>query len=414
MNLEVEIGEPRFPVRDESFAALRCEPAVEAGRAAFAPLRRVLMVSALYKMPYRVMRCAVATGAEVFVLGGPAARRLVYSRFCRRFVEAGVPIDGLGGEDLLDAINRQVEALDVDCVLPGDAPSTRSLIVLRDRIRARVFPSPDLETFDLLNDKARFQRYCASAGVPTPRTWLFESTGSLRDAIAAGTLPAKTIAKPLSRSGGEGCVALEGQAEPRHLAEIDYAPIVVQEFVEGEDVCASVFCSKGNIIEFVAYQFGRDVYRTFAAPPIRREIERLLRPLDVEGMFGFDMRRDREGRIYFVECNPRVTFRIDLSMLAGVNFIALGTNGPPCDAISLADKRERTVRGPKALLVALATPWRIERESLRALRFTLADPVPYLREESIGAIQRLKALRDKVGRAPLEEILASRHEGHTY
>jgi len=390
MTLDVDIGESRSAARGESFAALPCEPAVEAGRAAFAPPRRVLMVSALYGMPYRVLRCAAATGAEVFVLGGPAARGLAYSRFCKRFEEASVPIDGLGREDLLHAINRQVEALGVDCVVPGDPPSTRSLIVLRDRIRARVFPSPNLETFDLLNDKARFHRYCASAGVPTPRTWLFECTRSLRDAIAAGTLPAKTIAKPLSRSGGEGCVVLDGQAARSRLAEIDYAPIVVQEFIEGEDVCASVFCSKGDVIAFVAYQFGRDIYRTLAAPRIRSEIEKLLRPLDVEGVFGFDLRRDRKGRIYFVECNPRVTFRIAMSMLAGVNFIALGTNGAPCEAIDSAGPRERTVRGPKALLVALARPWRIEQESLRALRFTLADPVPYLREELAYAIDRCR------------------------
>jgi prevent-host-death family protein len=30
------------------------------------------------------------------------------------------------------------------------------------------------------------------------------------------------------------------------------------------------------------------------------------------------------------------------------------------------------------------------------------------------AIERLKALREKTGKAPLAEILASRHEGHKY
>jgi prevent-host-death family protein len=34
--------------------------------------------------------------------------------------------------------------------------------------------------------------------------------------------------------------------------------------------------------------------------------------------------------------------------------------------------------------------------------------------EVAEAIKRLRALREKVGKAPLDEILASRHEGHKY
>jgi len=34
--------------------------------------------------------------------------------------------------------------------------------------------------------------------------------------------------------------------------------------------------------------------------------------------------------------------------------------------------------------------------------------------EVAEAIARLRALREKVGKAPLAEILASRHEGHKY
>ena len=34
--------------------------------------------------------------------------------------------------------------------------------------------------------------------------------------------------------------------------------------------------------------------------------------------------------------------------------------------------------------------------------------------EAAGAIKRLKALREQFGKAPLDEILASRHDGHKY
>jgi antitoxin (DNA-binding transcriptional repressor) of toxin-antitoxin stability system len=34
--------------------------------------------------------------------------------------------------------------------------------------------------------------------------------------------------------------------------------------------------------------------------------------------------------------------------------------------------------------------------------------------EVAEAIERLRALREKFGKAPLDEVLASRHEGHKY
>ena len=36
------------------------------------------------------------------------------------------------------------------------------------------------------------------------------------------------------------------------------------------------------------------------------------------------------------------------------------------------------------------------------------------RAQAAEAIERLKALRKEFGKAPLDEILASRHEGHKY
>ena len=44
----------------------------------------------------------------------------------------------------------------------------------------------------------------------------------------------------------------------------------------------------------------------------------------------------------------------------------------------------------------------------------MADPLKLNGAEIAAAIERLKALREKTRKAPLAEILASRHEGHKY
>jgi predicted ATP-grasp superfamily ATP-dependent carboligase len=339
---------------------------------------RVLVLSALYKLPYRVMRCAAATGAQVYALGAPAARGLIYSRLCSGFKATDIPIDGTARQELVEEINQCVELWGIDLLLAGDGPATRSLIALRHRIGAPCFPMPDLESFDLLNDKWRFHRLCVAAGVLTPSTWLFRDPTELRTALDSGTLPGKIIAKPLSQSGGEGCVILETEHAKANLCHIDYAPILIQQFIEGEDIGASVFCERGVIKAFIAHDYRRDTYRTFADSRIRDEIEKCLRAFNLDGVFNFDMRRDANGRVHYLECNPRFFFKIAMSMLAGINFVGLGLDETPKETINVDD---RTVRFPKALFCMLWAIWRIEAESWKALRFTLADPTPYLREE---------------------------------
>jgi prevent-host-death family protein len=62
----------------------------------------------------------------------------------------------------------------------------------------------------------------------------------------------------------------------------------------------------------------------------------------------------------------------------------------------------------------------VERgRSIRITRHgkTIARVVPEAEvrtAEVAEAIKRLRALREKVGKAPLDEILASRHEGHKH
>lgn len=337
--------------------------------------RRILMLSTAFKMPYRVMRCVAECGAEVHALGSPTSLGLARSRFCRRFALAGSPIDGTGGEDLLKEINTRIADWDIDLVLAGDGDATRSLISLRDRLQAPCFPMPDAETFDLLNDKWRFHRLCSSIGILTPQTWLYRDARDLAHALKSEAWSGRRIAKPLSMSGGEGCIILEAGNARAQLRQIDYSPILVQEFVEGEDIGASVFCERGFVKGFIAHAFRHDAYRTFAAPEIRRAIETLTGSLAVDGVLNFDMRRTAEDHVYYLECNPRFFFKIAMSMLAGINFVALGLDD------TLHGKPEappRTVRFPKALVAA---PWRIEAESWTALKFVLADPLPYLREE---------------------------------
>jgi hypothetical protein len=90
------------------------------------------------------------------------------------------------------------------------------------------------------------------------------------------------------------------------------------------------------------------------------------------------MRRTADGRVYYLECNPRFYFKIAMSMLAGVNMVAAGLDDSHRRAPVLAARK--TVRFPKAFLAAAARLRRPEAESWEALKVVLSDPAPYVLE----------------------------------
>jgi hypothetical protein len=338
---------------------------------------RILLIATMFKMPYRVLRCAQAAGGIVYAYGGQYAMGLRRSRYCAEFMSAGALIVGQPDDRVVDEINGHIDRLGIDMVLAGDAMATRTLISIRDQLRAPCFPMPTLSLFDWLNDKWRFGELCRSLGILYPKTRLYDDRSALEREISAATLKQAHIAKPVNMDNGTGCIVVNPATASRDLASISYEPILFQEFIEGEDIGASVYCERGEIRSFIAHRYSRDTYTTFTDPAIVRDVTRLMKSANGDGVFNFDMRLTPDGRIFYLECNPRFFFKIALSMLAGINFVAPGL--PMQNRASQpAAIKDTVVRFPKALLAA---PWKLNAQSWKALGYVLSDPQPYVREE---------------------------------
>lgn len=336
------------------------------------------MVCSLVALPYRVMRCIAATGAIVHVLGGNRSRGLRYSRYCRSFLPYEGSITGERSELLAERINGCVRDLGIDMVVPAGPLPTRAVIASRDLVDAPCFPMPSLEQFDFLNNKWEFTNSCVSHGINCPRSQLFANREQLMESFKRGSLRFPSIAKPLSEDGGHGVVRLDAANAAVKIDQIDYGPIILQEFIEGEDIGASVFCERGQIKAFIANSFKRGVYRTLAAPIVLDAFSRILAPMGVDGVYHVDMRLTSDHRIYFLECNPRFYFKIALSMMAGINFVLCGLDK---DAEILPAVRPGTeVKRPWATTAHLLRPWTIGRRDIALLWSLLSDPIPLIRE----------------------------------
>ncbi len=338
---------------------------------------KVLLVASLISLPYRVMRTAQAAGADIVVLGGGASRGLRYSRYCQKFIPTERTITGERDPGLADEINRCVRAHGIDMVLPSDATATRALLAIKDLVDAPCFPGPTLRQFDYLNDKWHFYSLCLALGISAPRSQLVADAAELRAKLEAGAISLPAIAKPVNHDGGLGVIKLDAGNASSQVALIDYGPIIVQDYIAGEDIGASVYCRDGQVTSFIAHKLKRATYSTLDDPRIRPILSRIMAHTGTSGVYNFDMRLAPDGQIYFLECNPRFFFKINLSLAAGVNFVRQGLTG-------IAGRREpepgTAVRLPKALALALLRPWTVRRQDLAMLWQLWGDPICHLRE----------------------------------
>ena len=338
----------------------------------------VLMLCDQFVLPYRVLRCFDAAGAAVHVLGGPGSQGLRFSRYCRSYRPSRY-----GFATLCDAISQEVNACITECaidlVIAGSHQSTRTLIALKPALSAPCFPMPTLDQFDLLNNKWSFTQLCRQLGIRCPRSELVANRTELLRQLSSGETALPCIAKPLDLHGARGVIPIKSQKDVDVTRTIEYGPILVQEYVEGEDISTAVYCDHGKILAFTAFKRKRATYWTIQSREIQDEVAKLADVTQITGVLCFCIKIGRDGTNYWLECNPRFFYSMPLSMLAGINFAAFGLpHAPPNLRPSVPTGTN--VRTLKAIAADLWRPWCLTSRDGAFVWSLVADPVPSVRE----------------------------------
>lgn len=322
------------------------------------PPRNILLLAQSFQAPYRVMRCAAATGAKVFLFCNDEARSLAASRFC-----AGYKDFSFEPEPVPQAAATEIEAFcrthKIDMILPADAVATRLLARARHLLTTPVFPIPDLATFDQLVTKDRFMEFCRANNVRHPEGHILANREALIAAIRNGCIKLPAILKPINRWGSVGVVKIDADNALEVASTIDYAPVLVQDFIEGVDRSISIFARKGAVLKQVTYCYPDAAFTFQREPELARIVGEIAADLKLDGVFNFDARIEADGTVWMIECNPRFFFTMDAAMVAGANFARIETAhgaqshfskiqaGPDGPIITVADGQ---LRQPEALL----------------------------------------------------------------
>lgn len=199
-----------------------------------------------------------------------------------------------------------------------------------------------------VSEKASFDRLCAEAGVRTPLTVVASAEDDLSSIEGLGELSYPLIAKPSSTAeyhqaefaGKKKVFVLDG---PEDLAalwatlrEAGYlAPVVIQEFVPGDDTCSrvvtvyvdthgvmTVACVSQVLLEEHAPTALGNVAAATAVdePALVESVRTLLARADYRGFATVDVKvHPRTGEAFFLEINPRIGRNNYMVNVAGVN-----------------------------------------------------------------------------------------------
>ena len=264
-----------------------------------------------------------AAGIEADVISDWTAPRVRFSRYCRRYVR--VPFESLHiAGDSLTMLTEYCRQNEIDVVIPADLATTFELAKLSEQDLPR-FPVASPSTLESLHDKWRFQQLLRRHELPTPCTQLLRRGSDGREL----ELPFPVIVKPAAGEGGFGiqrCYNAADLARARVLPEQQQGDWIAQELIPGQDIDLSVLADHGRVVAYTIQQDEASDKKRFLHDPEMLEVGcAIVHATQFHGLAHFDMRLDeRNGKLYVIECNPRVWGSLMYSVWAGVNFIALG------------------------------------------------------------------------------------------
>ncbi len=175
--------------------------------------------------------------------------------------------------------------------------------------------APPLTALMRLHSKRAFNQWARDLGLDAPAT---ETIPDIRNFQPAGDC----VVKPDYSRFGAFCLVRPMSAQLQGLEDNAANPWLAQTYIDGEDLCLHAIARNGQITAFAAY---RSRWRTGGGasyhfepldPALSDRLfaigQQLVAAGNLTGQIACDLRRDRDGRLWLIECNPRGTSGLHL------------------------------------------------------------------------------------------------------
>jgi predicted ATP-grasp superfamily ATP-dependent carboligase len=334
---------------------------------------RVLLFGWNDHLLLEVVRCLGQGNIKVFVLGPRRLPPVRFSRYCDGYERLPPHAEPRGVEEVLE---RRCRGAAYDVVVPADDHAVRFAARWEPPRGVARFPLPDSERVELALDKWCFTERCRALDIPVPRTRRVDAPEQLR--ALAGETP--FFVKPVFGANSEGAAHLRSPADvDAWLGRERWRPLLVQEFIPGEDVDVSALCEHGKVLAWTSQRNGSSPYARRLQPEsgALHETRRLLEALKWHGLAHVDLRHDpRDGSHKVLELNPRFWMSVMFSMWAGVNFATLAVFQALGFGVTSPEMSSGVYERPMMRLGTLVEAARRFSEPGNVARQLWADPIP--------------------------------------
>ena len=269
-----------------------------------------------------LLRTAKFCGYTAHVIARTGCRWLRWAAACKQFVEVHEPRIK---HDLLNVLRELgFDESRYVCLAAGDA-ATQALMEIAPELSAKTQHSMDAEARRRIGNKATFSEICESLKIPTPLTWVVNEKPELIELVEKEGFSFPVIVKAVNMSGSIGIRTADDVAALNAIVDdagYDYAPLVVQEYIEGYDIGFCCLVKQGQI------RLGYTQKRTKSGDSFPRHealeshVQKMFEAVNYSGPANIDARIDEGGNVYVIECNARFWATSHLSYLLGIDLIA--------------------------------------------------------------------------------------------
>lgn len=237
--------------------------------------------------------------------------------FYSKFVKGRMLYDVSSPENFASCINRYLRDKGIHALLPvGDTCCFYSSL-LKDKIMATV-PIADIESMQIARNKVIMAHKAYKVGFNVPR--IIETPDRF-----------PVVFRPISGRGNLRFVNNKKEfLEARKFFEDRKIPFFITEYIDGEEnySFAGLF-NEGKLQAFFMYREIREFpltggSATYAISTYDEEIksrcQRLLEDLKWHGVAMVEFKIDPQGKMYFMEVNPKFWASLELAIASGVNF----------------------------------------------------------------------------------------------
>ncbi len=302
------------------------------------------------RMPFAVdeIRKLGETGHDVTAVDTFKASPGSHSRGAARHIE--VPAPNQDTEKFIDAVVEIIDDRKIEWLLPM-FEEVFYLAAHRDRLgdRCELF-FPDFDTLAQVHDKVSFAALCRDLGLSVAESVTATSPDELVDAI--GRFDHWFARAAYGRGGlniltNTGPLAGEGRVEDAAPTPED--PWLVQEYLEGVDLCSWSIVHDGEVVLHSTYEHaltidnrGGIVFESVDSPETLAAAREIAAKLSWNGQVSFDFLRTADGVHHLVECNPRPTDGCTLATPEELDAALFGAR--PATPVVVAAGRKREIK----------------------------------------------------------------------